>query len=152
MKSFSLILAYASFFSLALISSAQAADCNGSWQRGPTCQKLGLDTHRGTCRPGDVYETLCDDSPQGYRICQGPRRCDGGGPRPNDCRHWDFVNSQPCPQGYINADCQGYCEPQSGGGSGDCQTWDFAYNRHCPKGYKNYDCQGGCEPASFFGN
>ena len=112
MKSFSLVLAAVSFLSLAIFSSAQAADCSGPWQKGPTCQKLGLDTHRGACRPGDVYETLCDDSPEGYRLCQGSRRCDGGGPRPNECRQWDFVNNQPCPRGYVNVDCQGYCEQQ----------------------------------------
>jgi hypothetical protein len=111
MKPTSLILAVALLFSLAPLSVSHAADCAGAWQRGPTCQKLGLDTHRGTCRPGDVYETLCDDSPEGYRICQGPRRCDGGGSIPGDCRLWDFAYNRPCPSGYINYDCQGGCEP-----------------------------------------
>jgi hypothetical protein len=149
MKPTSLIVAAALLFSLVTLSASHAADCAGPWQRGPTCQKMGLDTHQGTCRPGDVYETLCDDSPQGFRICQGTRRCGSGST--GDCRLWDFASNQPCPSGYVNADCQGYCEPQSGGGGNDCQTWDFAYNRHCPNGYRNYDCQGGCEPASFFG-
>lgn len=104
-------------------SLAMAAfDCNGPWtphppgvRSGGTCAALGLDTHRGVCQPGQEYETLCDDAREGYRICQGSRRCveDRGGrqQRNDDCRGWDFNYDQPCPRGYINEDCRGGCEP-----------------------------------------
>jgi hypothetical protein len=111
MKLTSLILAAALLFSLVTLSASHAADCAGPWQKGPTCQKLGLDTHRGTCLPGEAYETLCDDSPEGYRICQGPRRCTSDAVGGNDCRQWDFAYNRPCPEGYVNYDCQGGCEP-----------------------------------------
>ena len=114
MKTFFLSLACAFIFCLTTFPAAHAADCSGPWQRGATCQELGLDTHRGTCRPGDAYETLCDDSPEGYRICQGPRRCDNAPQQgQQDCRLWDFAYNRPCPQGYVNSDCQGGCEPAS---------------------------------------
>lgn len=160
MKSFSLILGSIFLLNLTLFSSANGAECMGQWQRIPNykrsmgagCQYLGLDTHRGTCQPGDTYETLCDDAPEGlYRTCPGPRRCADDMPRNNECRQWDFVNNLPCPPGYVNFDCEGYCEQQTHRGQNDCQGWDFAYDRPCPRGYLNQDCQGGCEPASFFG-
>lgn len=125
-----LILAVCGIFAS---SPAMAAfDCSGPWSPHPpgvrpgsggTCKALGLDTHRGVCQPGQEYETLCDDSREGYRICQGPRRCmeerrGGGGyydegppPRNDDCRGWDYNYNQPCPRGYINEDCRGGCEP-----------------------------------------
>lgn len=95
-------------------------DCPGNFQQIPNyhpsmghpCQYLGLNSRQGTCRPGDVYETLCDDASGGrYKICQGPRLCNAQVERAGDCRQWDFVNNQPCPPGYVNVDCQGYCEP-----------------------------------------
>lgn len=64
---------------------AQAAECSGGWrvipnyrpERGAPCAQLGLDTHRGTCVPGQAYEVLCDDASGGrYRTCPGDRRCD----------------------------------------------------------------------------
>lgn len=111
MKPTFLIFAAALLFSLVTLSASHAADCAGPWQRGATCQQLGLDTHRGTCLPGEAYETLCDDSPQGYRICPGPRRCTSDAVGGNNCRQWDFVYNRPCPGGYVNYDCQGGCEP-----------------------------------------
>lgn len=113
---------------------ANAADCSGSWiptppgyrpGSGGICIFLGLNSHAGTCQPGQEYETLCDDSPQGYRICRGPQRCFeergrggddsfGGGrrrSRDSNCRGWDYLYDQPCPRGYINDDCRGGCEP-----------------------------------------
>jgi len=116
--------------------SNAATDCSGSYSpippgyragSGGVCAHLGLNTHAGVCQPGQEYETLCDDSPQGYRTCRGPRRCFddrdrgrggddfyGGGRRSrpdNDCRGWDYNYDQPCPRGYINDDCRGGCEP-----------------------------------------
>lgn len=121
MKPFILSLMCASILCLTTFSAAHGADCNGPWQKipnykrsmGAPCQYLGLDTHRGTCRPGDAYETLCDDSPEGYRICQGSRRCDNAPQGRQDCRLWDFAYNRPCPEGYVNSDCQGGCEPAS---------------------------------------
>ena len=118
-----------------------SSDCNGPWIPGPPgyrpgsggiCVQLGLNSRAGVCQPGQEFETLCDDSPQGYRICRGPRRCNedrgdrgrdrdrgrgdgdffgGGRHRDNDCRNWDFIYDRPCPRGYSNDDCRGGCEP-----------------------------------------
>ena len=160
MKAIAHVLVFAIFLSLNMFSPTQAADCAGSWQRipnykksmGAPCQYLGLDTHKGTCQPGKEFETLCDDAAGGqYRTCQGPRRCNNKVLGNSDCRHWDFVNNQTCPPGYVNVDCKGYCEQDSPGGGDNCKNWDFVYNRPCPQGYINYDCQGGCEPVSFRG-
>lgn len=127
---------------LLMSSLAEAGwDCSGSFippppgynGRGGYCAFLGLNTNAGVCQPGQEYETLCDDAPQGYKVCRGPRRCiedrgRGGGDRgrggddffgggrgrnnrDNDCRGWDFIYDQPCPRGYINDDCRGGCEP-----------------------------------------
>ncbi len=61
-----------------------AFDCNGNWnilknynpRQGAPCQILGLDTHQGTCQPGQKYETLCDDAANGqYRTCQNTTPC-----------------------------------------------------------------------------
>lgn len=142
----------------ALPSSSSGADCTGPWQKipgytksmGHPCRALGLDSNRGTCRPGDAYETLCDDTTEGrYRTCQGPERC--GADRPEKsrrCREWDFVYDEPCPEGYVNVDCKGHCERTDR--RRDCSNWDFEYNRPCPEGYVNPDCRGRCEPDSFF--
>ena len=167
MKPSVLSLASGIFCCAIVLSAGPAAsqhDCPGNFDRipnyrssmGQPCRYLGLNSRQGTCRPGDMYETLCDDADGGrYKICQGPRPCNTQPPpppqQPRDCRQWDFVNNAPCPPGYVNVDCQGYCEQQSGGRGSNCEEWDFAYNRPCPEGYRNYDCQGGCEPVSFFG-
>ncbi|WP_136806927.1 hypothetical protein [Desulfosediminicola flagellatus] len=146
-------------FSLLLLSSPPlvmaASDCSGPWQvmknRGGVapCQALGLDSNRGTCRPGDMYETFCDDIKGGkYRTCQGPRRC-GGNQQPQqnrgDCTYWDYDYNRPCPQGYRNMDCRGGCDKKSHNQE-PCKNWDYNYNQPCPNGYINYDCRGGCEP------
>lgn len=126
MKLFPLTLVCITLLSLTLFSSAYGAECTGPWQKipnykrsmGAACQYLGLDTHRGTCRPGDTYETFCDDAPDGqYRICPGPRRCDNAMQRHSgrdNCQGWDFAYDRPCPKGYVNNDCQGGCEPAYG--------------------------------------
>jgi hypothetical protein len=159
-------LASATLFLATLFAAGTALgqhDCPGNFQTlpnyhrgmGQPCKILGLDSRHGTCRPGDTYETLCDDADGGrYKTCQGPRLCNEQRyPEPGrreDCSRWDFVNNQPCPRGYVNLDCSGYCEPATSGDD-NCKFWDFAYNRPCPEGYINYDCQGGCEPASRHG-
>ena len=144
----------ATFILLFLISSTgYSADCVGQWKRipnykqsmGAPCKALGLDTHRGTCQPGQAYETLCDDSSGGlYRTCQGPTPCTTTSGLNNNCGNWDFTYNRPCPQGYVNLDCQGACEKASG--NRQCENWDYNYNQPCPQGYVNLDCQGGCEP------
>ncbi len=131
---YSLVVLVCGLFAASL---ANAADCGGSWiptppgyrpGSGGICAHLGLNSNAGVCQPGQEYETLCDDSPQGYRLCNGSRRCIedrgrgrggddsfGGGRRrsnrDDDCRGWDFNYDQPCPRGYINDDCRGGCEP-----------------------------------------
>ena len=138
---------------------AQAADCLGQWQvlpshyagRGTPCQSLGLDSHRGVCQPGNVYETLCDDTSKNrYKTCQGLRVCNSDGyPQPPvpqfDCTTWDFEANRPCPAGYVNSDCKSGCQslvPQQN----NCTSWDYQYNQPCPPGFINRDCQGSCEP------
>lgn len=109
-------------------SIAVAGDCPGGWQKianynksrmGAPCAYLGLDTHRGTCQPGQQYETLCDDASNGrYKTCRGPRLCYGAQqPVPTipqqsapPCSSWDYTYNQPCPPGFINRDCRGGCE------------------------------------------
>lgn len=149
-----LYLLFAFCISLALPHHLQAAsDCSGPWQvlqnRGgqSPCRALGLDSKRGTCRPGDTYEVLCDDIKGGkYRTCQGPRRCSSSSSSGNnDCTNWDYNYSKPCPKGYRNNDCRGGCETASGS-SNDCTGWDYNYEQPCPKGFINRDCRGGCEP------
>lgn len=154
----SLLFLGAVFFILATMPpSSHGADCIGPWKQipgysksmGHPCQALGLDTRRGTCRPGDAYETLCDDTSEGrYRICQGPTPCSTGRPDQSRCRDWDFVYDEPCPEGYVNVDCKGHCERMDR--RKDCRDWDFVYNRPCPEGYANPDCRGRCEPISYF--
>lgn len=136
-------------------SNSLAGDCGGSWQvlknRGgqSPCRALGLDSKRGTCRPGDTYETLCDDAKNGrYKICQGSRLCSGqAAPQgnKNNCSNWDYTYNRPCPQGYTNSDCRGGCEPAGQSSNNNCSNWDYTYNQPCPPGYINRDCRGGCE-------
>lgn len=132
-----------------------ASDCSGPWQvlrnRGgqAPCRALGLDSNRGTCRPGDAFETLCDDAKNGrYRTCQGPRRCNNNQPinagGPSDCTRWDYDHNRPCPPGTMNKDCRGGCGPIQQNNN-NCQGWDYNYNQPCPPGFINRDCQGGCE-------
>jgi len=114
---------------------------------GAPCQALGLDTHRGTCQPGQAYETLCDDAAGGlYRTCQGPTPCGGQATGGSQCSNWDFTYNQPCPEGYVNADCKDHCETLAG--EKKCRQWDYIYKQPCPAGYINRDCKGGCEPAT----
>jgi len=73
-----LIVIAIGILAMGMVATAQGEDCPGAhWRKsgGKTCRDLGLDTHRGTCLPGDEYETLCDDAPQGIKTCSGPRRC-----------------------------------------------------------------------------
>ena len=120
MKSFSLRLACFSLLCIAMFTPAYGEDCPGPWQQipnfrasGGACRALGLDSNRGTCLPGQIYETLCDDIAVGrYKTCQGPRLCGNQqAPQNNNCARWDFIYNQPCPAGYVNYDCQGGCEP-----------------------------------------
>lgn len=146
------------FFLLLGLSSSHGAECSGPWKKipgykqsmGAPCQALGLDTHRGTCQPGQAYETLCDDAAGGlYRTCPGPTPCGNVRSGRGECRQWDYVYNEPCPTGYENVDCQGHCERLSRR-ERDCTSWDFVYNRPCPAGYSNPDCRDSCEPVSFF--
>ncbi len=155
-------------FCLLLLSQGAraASDCSGPWQvlqnrQGQSpCKALGLDSNRGVCRPGDVYETLCDDMTGGkYRICQGPQRCGSAqsGNR-NDCTYWDNDYNRPCQAGTRNYDCRGGCDAQderkykkdrnyrNDQNDNACRNWDYNYDQPCPRGYINYDCRGGCEP------
>lgn len=68
-----------------------AHDCPGNFSvmrgyrpgTGGVCAQMGLNTHAGTCLPGQPYEILCDDASGGrYKTCPGPRRCDGRGVPP----------------------------------------------------------------------
>jgi hypothetical protein len=125
MKKLLLVILFLCGTLLSTTTVIYAADCSGGWNRlpnynknrGGACKQMGLDSHRGICQPGQAYETLCDDSSGGkYRICQGPRRCDGGGgnynapPQNMNCTHWDYKRNRPCPNGYLNNDCKGTCE------------------------------------------
>jgi len=63
------------------VTAGFAMDCiGGKWVDGPNCAQMGLDTHAGVCRPGDIFETRCDDR-RGSRgqtqhiICSGSQRC-----------------------------------------------------------------------------
>ena len=141
-------------FMLIFWSAGNAADCTGGWKTIPEhdrtnrapCEILGLDTHKGTCQPGQQYETLCDDaSDWRYRTCQGPKPCRALRSSSKDCKNWDFDYDQPCPRGYINTDCQGSCDSVST--KPPCKHWDFNYNQLCPDGFVNFDCAGGCEPV-----
>ena len=122
MKSYVLPLTCSLFLSLTLLTAAYGADCEGPWQTipnfkksmGPACKAIGLDSRKGTCEPGHAYETLCDDMAVGkYRTCQGPRPCTNILPNGRDCRNWDYNYNTFCPEGYINYDCRGGCEPVS---------------------------------------
>jgi len=89
-----------------------AADCNFTqWRKGGTCAQAGLDTHNGVCLPGNLYETLCDDSPGHIRTCEGPRRCynDYEDNYDRAC-DWDFNTNDYCRAGYINMDCRNGCD------------------------------------------
>lgn len=122
--------------------AAYAADCPGGWQvipgynsgMGAPCQHLGLNSHSGTCRPGDQFETLCDDASGGrYKTCQG-RPCQrgnsGGGGN----------------AGFGGGGNAGFPPPpQQQNNQPPCAGWDYSYNQPCPPGYVNRDCRGGCE-------
>jgi len=105
-----------------LAYTVSAADCSGSYKvypdyqpgYGGPCKMLGLDAHKGVCRPGYSHETLCDDTSGGrYRTCQGSVKCGGGGNNnnvaPNTGCNWDFNTGKACPSGYFNYDCSGGC-------------------------------------------
>lgn len=111
---------------LVLGGVALAGDCAGGFKvipnydkgrMGSPCKYFGLDSHRGTCLPGQAYETLCDDASGGrYKTCRGPQSCSAAPtPLPQQsntvpCSAWDYNYNQPCPPGYINRDCRGGCE------------------------------------------
>ena len=144
---------FALFTVLLITSVSSAADCSGTWSvlphytpgRGGPCKILGLDSNKGTCQAGQVFETFCDDMSEGrYRTCYGTRRCKSGYPGIQFCSNWDYLYNRPCPEGYTNPDCRDGCEPAQNKG---CNNWDFVYNRPCPEGYINYDCKGGCRPV-----
>ena len=120
---------------LGMVATAQGEDCPGTrWRNsgGKSCRDLGLDSQRGTCIPGDEYETLCDDMQNMIKTCRGPRRCQEevaprGRHREREERYrdddrrqepcdWDYIYNQPCPRGYINFDCAGGCERADRGG------------------------------------
>jgi len=121
----SLILSLLTLLTISLFCQpVTAADCSGPWNTLPSrtpgmapCAQLGLDTHRGVCKPGQAYETLCDDAKDGrYRICQGPQPCNNyAAPPPTQgsipCTNWDNDHNRPCPPGHVNRDCRGDCGP-----------------------------------------
>ncbi len=157
-KKFKKILLVAVF--LAVPFSAQAGgDCQGQWMvlpnhyggQGAPCRVLGLDSHRGTCQPGNTYETLCDDtSGNRYKTCQGPRVCNSYGQAPppvpqHDCSTWDFQANRPCAPGTVNRDCRSGCQSVVQNNN-DCTSWDYQHNQPCPPGFINHDCHGNCGP------
>lgn len=125
-------------------TAAEGADCSGPWKRlrgyrgeGGACAQMGLDSHQGTCQPGQAYETLCDDRAGGeYRICQGPNRC-----RPQRRHHDDFDGRDWGPRD----DERPHRRHDGPPGGPDCRFWDFHYRQPCPPGFMNFDCRGGCE-------
>ena len=128
---------------ISYITAAEAADCSGPWKRlrgyeggsGGACAQLGLNSHQGTCQPGQAYETLCDDRAGGeYRICQGPNRC-----RPPR-HHRDDYDRRDWGPGDRH-----HPSPDGPPGGPDCRYWDFHYRQPCPPGFMNLDCRGGCE-------
>lgn len=154
-----------------------AHDCPGNFSvlrgyrpgSGGVCAQLGLNTHAGTCLPGQAYETLCDDANGGrYKTCQGPRRCDGRGGFDNRSGYGGGRGfSQGVPPGYHGggrpaAAAHGNFAPGYGGAWNtgrpqapppqlrpgqpgfDCTTWDFDNNRPCPPGKVNRDCRKDC--------
>lgn len=141
--SFLVLVVWALFFS----SPAPAADCSGGWQvlpnyrpgSGGPCAAIGLDTNRGVCRPGQRYETLCDDASGGrYRVCQGPRPCYDDRDRRG---RGDYYDRDRRGRGdYYDRDRRRFRPAR------DCRSWDYAYDRPCPRGYFNPDCRGGCVP------
>jgi hypothetical protein len=160
MRRITLLLLFSSLLLFVSSLPSVASDCTGPWQKlhnlggQSPCAALGLDSNRGVCRPGDTYETLCDDIQGGkYRICQGPRRCEPQRPsappghlrpKPQDCTGWDYQYNRPCPPGTRNTDCRGGCDSVER--QNDCTGWDYNYNQPCPRGFINRDCRGGCEP------
>ena len=77
-----------------MVATAQGEDCPGTpWGNsgGKTCRDLGMDSRRGTCFPGDRYETLCDDKKNMVKTCPGPKRCqeDWGRRHESDDRYRD---------------------------------------------------------------
>ncbi len=117
------VLIYVTIFFATSISFA--ADCGGGYSKiykydranGTPCVQLGLDSHQGTCLPGQPYAILCDDKSKGrYRICQGHSPCRGyhEDPRRNAAKYqvctWDYAINRPCPPGYLNIDCYDSCE------------------------------------------
>ena len=63
---------------LGMVATAHGEDCPGTpWRNsgGKTCRDMGMDSQRGTCFPGDRYETLCDDKKNMVKTCPGPRHC-----------------------------------------------------------------------------
>ena len=108
-----------SFMAVMVSSQVHASDCNGSWNvipnykksMGSPCKALGLDSNNGTCQPGQEFETLCDDKAKGmYRLCTGNNPCYNNIVPKNNCAGWDYNYNMPCPQGFINVDCRGWCE------------------------------------------
>jgi hypothetical protein len=139
-----------------------SGDCDGPWQRlhgfrkgeGTACQQLGLDPAKGTCRPGERFEILCDDRNGGeYRICRGERPCGpppfrrdkpgfGGGEYGDDHRDRHGPGDD-YRRGWQPGDRRQQWDDRRGGP--DCRFWDFHYDRPCPRGFMNFDCRGGCE-------
>lgn len=138
---------------LFLPAIVSAGNCSGEWRTlenyqqgtGGPCKAMGLNSRAGTCRPGEMYEILCDDRKGGqYRICKGPRRCVKNQRTDNQIRIPHDVRDQHNPdQGDPH---QGIVIMGTGDqGDRDCHAWDFQYDRPCPKGFFNSDCQGDCE-------
>ena len=109
-----------SFLAVITASQGYSADCTGPWSvmpnykksMGSPCQALGLDSHKGTCQPGQQFETLCDSTTEGrYRLCSGNNPCININiPPKNQCRNWDYNYNMSCPPGFINVDCKDSCE------------------------------------------
>jgi len=118
-------------------ASFAAMDCpGGQWRNGPKCSEMGLDTHRGICKPGSMYEILCDDrrGSDGRTqniTCQGSQRCYNPPHNDyNDYNDYDDDNNYNDHNDYNNY---------------SCYEWDFNRQRPCRPGFENRDCYGGCE-------
>lgn len=172
--------ALAIFFGTCLCSiTVNAADCSGPWSKLPNwdrrtapCRQLGLESKRGTCLPGQQFETLCDDTRDGrYRTCPGPRPCQNtGSPQTQQqsqpqqqTQQQSQQQSQPQQQTQQQSQqpsqtqfqlpsqipyppqTQQQSQPQSQT-LPPCSNWDYDRNQPCPPGFINRDCRGSCGP------
>lgn len=137
-----------------LLSDAVASDCSGGWRKlsnyrpgqGGPCAMLGLNSNRGVCRPGDRFETYCDDRSGGeYRTCQGPRRCQDNRGRDRDNRSGNYEKPYRRDRDHRSDSYENYNRRENSYSDRRCRNWDYHYNSPCPPGFYNDDCRGSCE-------